>query len=77
MDFPSGHSPLGASGAERWMECPGSTALLSQLDLGETDDPDYRVDGTTAHAGAAVPHFGLRRLGDWWGRQFGRPRVPR
>lgn len=47
------HSLLGASGAERWMNCPGSVALLKELALPESDDEDYRVDGTTAHAGAA------------------------
>lgn len=47
------HSPLGASSAERWMNCPGSTALIRQLTLEETDDPDYRRQGTTAHAALA------------------------
>lgn len=46
------HSPLGASGAERWMNCPGSVALLSELKLPETDEPEYRKDGTAAHAAA-------------------------
>lgn len=43
------HSPLGASSAERWMNCPGSVALLKELELPETDEPDYRADGTAAH----------------------------
>lgn len=47
------HSPLGASGAERWMNCPGSIALLKDLTIPEiTDEPSYRRDGSTAHAGA-------------------------
>jgi Protein of unknown function (DUF2800) len=47
------HSPLGASGAERWMHCPGSITLLKSLDTRETtDEPSYRQDGTTAHSGA-------------------------
>lgn len=46
------HSPLGASGAERWMNCPGSVALLKELDLPETDEPDYRSLGTSAHNAA-------------------------
>lgn len=46
------HSPLGASGAERWMNCPGSVALLKQLKLPETDEPDYRKEGTAAHEAA-------------------------
>lgn len=44
------HSPLGASGAERWMNCPGSVALLRELELPESDEPDYRRDGTLAHS---------------------------
>ena len=47
------HSPLGASGAERWMNCPGSVTLLKELDLPESDEPDYRQLGTHAHALAA------------------------
>jgi hypothetical protein len=44
------HSPLGASGAERWMNCPGSVTLLKRLDLSETDEPEYRSRGTSAHS---------------------------
>lgn len=48
-----GHSPLGASGAERWMKCPGSVTLLKALTLPETDDPSYRREGTAMHEAAA------------------------
>ncbi len=48
------HSPLGASSAERWMNCGGSVALLKRLDLPETDEPEYRARGTAAHAIAAA-----------------------
>jgi len=55
-DLPA-HSPLGASSAERWMACPGSTTLINALREGDpefdTDDPDYRRDGVQAHALAA------------------------
>lgn len=45
------HSPLGASSAERWMECPGSVGLLRRnLSLAESDEPDYRAEGTAAHS---------------------------
>lgn len=45
------HSPLGASGAERWMQCPGSVRLLSYLGLPDSDeDEGYRVEGTAMHA---------------------------
>lgn len=47
------HSPLGASSAERWMNCVGSTALLARLQLPPTDAPDYRQNGVAAHAVAA------------------------
>lgn len=43
------HSSLGASSAERWMNCPGSVALLKMLELPDTDEPDYRREGTAAH----------------------------
>jgi Protein of unknown function (DUF2800) len=44
------HSPLGASSAERWMECPGSVALIRALGVQEdTDEPLYRTRGTAAH----------------------------
>ncbi len=47
------HSPLGASSAERWMRCSGSVALIQALGPIEADEPDYRRDGTQAHALAA------------------------
>lgn len=47
------HSPLGASGAERWMNCAGSVGLLQNLDLPETDEPDFAKEGTAAHEAAA------------------------
>lgn len=47
------HSPLGASSAERWINCPGSVALLKELKLPETDEPDYRREGTAMHHAAA------------------------
>ena len=44
------HSPLGASSAERWMECPGSVALIKSLGVQEaSDEPLYRARGTAAH----------------------------
>lgn len=44
------HSPLGASSAERWMNCPGSVTLIKNLDLPQSDAPDYQTNGTAAHA---------------------------
>lgn len=54
------HSPLGASGAERWMNCPGSVSLIKELNLPETDEPEYRGLGIAAHeAGAHCLKNGL------------------
>lgn len=57
------HSPLGASSAERWMNCPGSVALIQALKLEATDDPEYRKLGTAAHAAAA--HITLNDMDAW------------
>lgn len=58
------HSPLGASSAERWMNCPGSVALIKQLRIEEdTDEPDYRAKGTAAHEAIA---WCLRKNVDAW-----------
>lgn len=50
-----GHSPLGASGAARWMACGGSIELAKEV--AEYDDysvdPAYRVEGSAAHHVAA------------------------
>ena len=48
------HSPLGFSGAERYMVCPGSVALNMSLPPDTTADPEYRRKGEAAHAAAAV-----------------------
>lgn len=45
------HSPLGASGAERFMECPGSVGLSTGLENDEDDT--FSRPGTVAHALAA------------------------
>lgn len=47
------HSPLGASGAERWMNCPGSVELLKHVGEDISDEPDYRREGVAMHEGAA------------------------
>lgn len=48
------HSPLGASGADRWMNCPGSVNLIKALPKrDEKADPEYRTDGTAAHEAIA------------------------
>jgi hypothetical protein len=57
------HSPLGASSAERWMNCPGSHVILEALDLPPSDDTDYAKEGTGAHEAAALC---LREGKDAW-----------
>lgn len=47
------HSPLGASAAERWMNCPGSNVILTILDLPPSEETDYAAEGTAAHSAAA------------------------
>lgn len=48
------HSPLGASSAERWGNCPGSVELLKLLAIhAESDEPDYRAEGIAMHEAAA------------------------
>jgi len=44
---PTGHSPLGASGAYRWMPCPGSVRLSYGI---EDEESEYASLGTAAHA---------------------------
>lgn len=47
------HSNKGASSAERWMNCEGSTALIEAFDLPDTDEPSYRAEGIAMHEAAA------------------------
>lgn len=48
------HSHLGASGMERWAECFGSISLIQRFAVQEQGDgPDYRWQGTVAHAAIA------------------------
>ncbi len=46
------HSPLGASGAERWMKCPGSIGLSEGVPR-DDDDNEFSGPGLAAHAVAA------------------------
>lgn len=50
IETPAGHSPLGASGASRWMKCPGSVSLSR----GHSDEEsEHAALGTAAHELAA------------------------
>lgn len=44
-----GHSPLGASSSNRWMNCPGSTTLIQKLGLTGGSSSDAADLGTAAH----------------------------
>lgn len=58
------HSKVGASSAERWMNCEGSVALIDMLGEDEySDEPEYRRAGTEAHEVAAEC---LRTGADAW-----------
>ncbi len=57
------HSRLGASSAERWLNCPGSAILLKELNLPQTDEPEYRALGIAAHEAAA--HCLQQNLDTW------------
>lgn len=65
------HSDLGGSGVERWENCPGSVALLKRLreallDMGiplDSDEPDYRREGTAMHE--AAEHCLTKGLDTW------------
>ena len=57
------HSPLGASSAERWMNCPGSVALIKALGLDDSDEPEYRGLGIAAHEAGA--HCLKNKLDAW------------
>jgi hypothetical protein len=47
----SQHSPLGASGAERWINCPGSVSLSAGIT--DEDDNEFSGPGLAAHSLAA------------------------
>jgi hypothetical protein len=42
------HSPIGASSAERWMNCPGSVTLAAKVKERELEST-YAIEGTAAH----------------------------
>lgn len=44
-----GHSPLGASGADRWMNCPRSIGLAKELGLDDSAAGLAAEEGTAAH----------------------------
>ena len=63
LDLTSTHSPVGASGAERWMNCPGSVRLPGGAWMEPDEAPEYQTRGTSAHELAALC---LTRSCDTW-----------
>jgi len=53
FDIDTTHSPVGASGAERWMNCPGSVRLPGGAWMEPEEAPEYQTRGTAAHELAA------------------------
>lgn len=43
------HSRLGASSAQRWMNCPGSVSLIRSMPAIEREEKDYQRLGSDAH----------------------------
>lgn len=43
------HSPFGGSGADRWINCSGSYALLQAIGSSAAEAPEYQKDGSKAH----------------------------
>jgi hypothetical protein len=68
------HSKLGASGAERWMNCPGSIAASE--DMPESPSSRFAAEGTVAHAVGEWTLGNYKRqttdLLGWWGDDDGR-----
>ncbi len=56
----SEHSPLGGSGASRWMPCPGSVPLSYGI---EDEDNEYSLPGRQAHA---LAEYCLKRGVEPW-----------
>lgn len=50
----AGHARLSASGAKRWMECPGSQPRVDLLGPDANKESDFSAEGTCAHEGAAL-----------------------
>lgn len=62
----SEHSPLGASGAARWLACPGSFALNQKV---EDETSEFAELGTAAHTIAAQCLLGHRDAWEFVGRE--------
>ena len=61
------HSRLGASKAERWMNCPGSVRMSEGMPDGQTI---YAAEGTVGHEVAARALASNRDADYWVGQKF-------
>lgn len=66
------HFRKGGSAAERFIECVGSSTLVTALGLPPSDEPDYQKGGTAAHAVLAEV-LAIPEMEAWEaaGRRFG------
>ena len=62
MNVPEEHSPLGGSGAYRWMPCPGSVLMSRGV---ENPESEYAALGTAAHTLAANCLIGESDAWEW------------
>lgn len=67
MSSPTIHSSLGASGAYRWMACPGSVSLSKDIPRKETE---YSKEGTAAHALAETAILSRLSASNWLGERM-------
>jgi CRISPR/Cas system-associated exonuclease Cas4 (RecB family) len=63
------HAKLSPSSSARWLNCPGSVALLSQLQPRQTESPVAR-EGTCAHELAELVLTDGGTAFDWEGKQL-------
>ena len=61
--IPQGHSPLGGSGAGRFLACPGSVSLSKGFVPEVEEDNSFSAPGTAAHE---VAETALKKGGETW-----------
>jgi hypothetical protein len=66
------HSPLGASAADRWINCPGSVGATILL---PDKDTEYSLEGTAAHMLAEYCNASNTSATTWEGRVLGVEKV--
>jgi len=64
------HSPKGASSAERWLNCSGSSTLLAKLKFPTTDEEEWTKLGIAAHQAASACLVDSLDAWEMIGREF-------